>query len=153
MSRHPFNSVLCRQPVNLTHCREINREQKTVRINCWQLTSTTVKPWNPHWFQDVQQPTEEGGGRLCSGGVWTILSVTIWYTVLHTHTHTRGDNIYTPSFPAPRRSLSTTLTHPAQTSIFISWVLKPSSTTAGWNVKRPLGFSVFLMNYKSSSSS
>ena len=98
MSRRPFNSILCRQPVNLTHCWEINREQKTVRINCWQLTSTTVKPWNPHWFQDVQQPTEEGGGRLCSGGFeqFYLLQSDI-LSCTHTHSHTVTTYTHHPS--------------------------------------------------------
>lgn len=99
MSRNPFNSLFSWQSVNLTHCWRINREQKAVWRNCWQLTSTTVKPWNPHQFQDVQQTTEEGGGWLCSGR-GKILSVLIWYTILRTHTHTvhtHTDNIYTPA--------------------------------------------------------
>lgn len=81
----------------------------------------------------------------------------VWKLLLQSDTHTHmfitlrqalGPHIF-----FSLRSLSTRATHPANTSIFTCQVLKSCSTTAGWNVKRPLGLCMLLMNYKPSSSS
>lgn len=161
MSRNPFNSYLSWQSVNLTHCWRINREQRAVWIKCWQLTSAAVKPWNPHQFQDVQQTREEGCGWLCSGEVEQ--SYLLQSDILsHTHTEKTYTPADEPSFDTSIWTLHSLRFTPYSQkkrinsqfrSVLSCQVLKSISTTTSWNVKRPLGFRVFLMNYKLSSSS